>query len=507
MSTASAPAGAIEVFFSYSHPDKELRDQLDDHLSVLKRLDVIKAWHDRMITAGTLLEEEILRHLEASRIILLLISSNFIASDFCYSKEMMRAIERHKAGEARVIPIILRPIDNWQATPFGNLLALPTDGRPVTSWQNTDEAFADVARGIRNAVEELTRNQPPVGQTPVPTLPPIWNVPHNRNPNFTGRDTLLAELRTALTSGQTAALTQAISGLGGVGKTQLAVEYAYRFAGEYSLVWWVPSEEPATLASVYADLAGALDLPEQGATEQMVMVEAVRLWLGRNGGWLLVFDNAPGPTEVSGYLPQGGGGHVLVTSRNPNWGSVASPLTVQVFEREHSVEFLLKRTGQSDGEAAKELADVLGDLPLALEQAGAYMEETGTSLSQYQALFQDRQRELLRRGASSQDYPDTVATTWEISFQRLPSEAAVLLNLCAFLAPDDIPRNLLTEGAEHLPDPLAATVMDPLAWGEAVAALRRYSLAEVGGETLSLHRLVQAVARDRAGRGEQEVVG
>ena len=333
-------------------------------------------------------------------------------------------------------------------------------------------------------------------------LPPIWNIPHHRNPNFTGRESLLAQLRAALMSGQPAALTQAISGLGGVGKTQLAVEYAYRYVAEYDVVWWVRAEEPVTLAGDYAGLAGELGLPEEDALEQRVVVEAVRRWLGQNAGWLLVFDNARDPTEVRDYLPQGATGHVLVTSRHPVWRRVARSLSVQVMERAEAVDFLLKRTGQAndDEEAADALAEALGCLPLALEQAGAYVEATERSLSDYLKLFHDHRLELLRRGIPSTDYPDTVATTWEISFQQVRQASpagANLLNLCAFLAPDDIPRDLLSEGAQHLPQPLADAVADPLAFDEALAALRRYSLVEVRNDALSVHRLVQAVARDR----------
>lgn len=329
-------------------------------------------------------------------------------------------------------------------------------------------------------------------------LPPIWNVPHHRNPNFTGRKDLLDGLGVALTSEGTAALTQpqAIHGLGGVGKTQLAVEYAYRYAEEYDLVWWVPSEEPSALAATYAGLARALDLPEQDAAEQAVIIEAVKGWLDRHGNWLLVLDNAPGPDEVRGYLPQGATGHVLITSHNPNWGGVARPLPVETFPREESVEFLLKRTGQSDEDAAGRLAEALGDLPLALEQAGAYVEETGTTLANYLELFQVRSGELLNRGQPAH-YPATVATTWEISLEQLSQPAADLMSLFSFLGPDDIPKNLLQEGVMHLPEPLAATVGDPLALNDAVAQLRRYSFIEVGDDGWSVHRLVQRMIRDR----------
>jgi hypothetical protein len=152
----SSPGQRIEVFFSYSHKDEGLREQLQNHLALLKRQGVISDWHDRRIAAGTEWEGQINEHLNTAGVILLLVSADFLASDYCYDKEMKRALERHDAGEARVIPIILRPVD-WHAAPFGKLQALPRDGKPVTMWPNPDEAFLDVALGIRRAVAGLPK--------------------------------------------------------------------------------------------------------------------------------------------------------------------------------------------------------------------------------------------------------------------------------------------------------------------------------------------------------------
>jgi len=142
------------VFFSYSHRDAELRDELAKHLHLLQRQGVIRAWHDRQIGAGTAWRSAIDAHLQTARIILLLVSADFLASDYCFDVEMQRALARHEAGEARVIPVILRAVD-WQGAPFAKLQALPTDGKPVMSWANRDEAFLNVAQGIRGAVEEI----------------------------------------------------------------------------------------------------------------------------------------------------------------------------------------------------------------------------------------------------------------------------------------------------------------------------------------------------------------
>ena len=144
----------IEVFFSYAHEDEELKDKLADQLAILQRLGVITKWHDRMIVAGTEWRQEIERRLNSAQIILLLISADFLASDFCYGEEMTRAIERHNSGEARTIPIILRAC-LWQNAPFGKLQALPKNAKPVTSWSNLDEAFESIAQGIERAVAEM----------------------------------------------------------------------------------------------------------------------------------------------------------------------------------------------------------------------------------------------------------------------------------------------------------------------------------------------------------------
>ncbi|MCP4656161.1 MAG: toll/interleukin-1 receptor domain-containing protein [bacterium] len=223
---------AVDAFFSYSHKDEVLREQLEVHLAPLKREDAIRTWHDREILAGEDWDGEIDKHLERADLILLLISPDFLASDFCFDREMTRAMKRHRTGEARVIPIILRPCD-WQRAPFGQLQALPKDGKPVTSWPDRDQAFLDVEQGIRRAIAKVVK--PPDRENP--TAPRIFMVPYQRNPYFTGREDVLDALHEALRSGGSAALSQAepaaalpqgtrtaISGLGGIGKTQTAVE-------------------------------------------------------------------------------------------------------------------------------------------------------------------------------------------------------------------------------------------------------------------------------------------
>jgi nucleoside phosphorylase len=219
---------------------------------------------------------------------------------------------------------------------------------------------------------------------------PVWTVPYLRNSNFMGRDSLLHQIRTRLLSVSASPTLVALHGLGGVGKTHVAVEYAFRHIQEadgYANVLWTRADGHSILAAGYAALADALGLPEKNSSELSVKQEAVRRWLQQNDGWLLVFDNAEQAADLQPYLPVRGRGHIIITSRNPNWGELATPLAVDVLERSESVSFLLKRTGQTDETATHALAEALGDLPLALAQAAAYIEQTQKSLTAYRTLF------------------------------------------------------------------------------------------------------------------------
>jgi hypothetical protein len=326
--------------------------------------------------------------------------------------------------------------------------------------------------------------------------PAVFDVPA-RNPHFTGRNDLLEALRIHLAERATGAVVQAsaVYGLGGVGKTQLAVEYAHRYAAAYDLVWWIPAEQPAAISGRLAALARRLGLAELPGLEEQVGV--VLDALGQRDRWLLVYDNAHAPTDLDGLRPPAGGGQVLVTSRNPAWGGVAATVRVDVLPRYQAVGFLAERTGSADQATLEQLAEVLGDLPLALEQAAAYLEETGTSAGEYVELLRDRAPELFTLGRPATT-EHTIATTWTVSLHRLRTKARSaedLLTLYAFLAPDDLPRGLLAEHSGALPEPLASAVGDRLRFQQAVGALRRYSLVTVSGDVMSVHRLVQSVVR------------
>jgi hypothetical protein len=325
-------------------------------------------------------------------------------------------------------------------------------------------------------------------------------------PLLAGREDLLAELDTWLTGGDDSSPRNvALCGLAGAGKTSVALAYAHRHLAEVAVAWQFPAGDTTVLAAGFAELAtrlGARDLA--GIQDPVTSVHAV---LARSAApWLLIFDNAAETASVAAFLPPAGPGRVLVTSQNPAW--LGHPLDVPMLDRDAAAAFLVNRTGNRDRQAARDLADELGGLPLALEQAAAYIDATGGTLAGYLALFQQRRAELLVRGEPTGS-TKTVASTWALAFDRLQQNApgAVgLLRLLAFYQPEAIPLPLLLQPrpglaeclGEEVAPVLVPLLQDQLAAGDAIIALRGYSLVTPAADgSVSVHRLVQAVTEDQ----------
>ena len=315
-----------------------------------------------------------------------------------------------------------------------------------------------------------------------------------------GREELLEDLDARLTGSDGAwPRVVALCGLGGAGKTSVALEYAHRQLGQVGVAWQFGAEDLAVLAAGFGELAAQL-----GAADRGEPVAAVHAMLRASPApWLLVFDNARDRASVVPFVPPAGPGRVLITSRNQLWPP-GQAVDVPVLDLEVAAEFLVRRTGDADRRAALELAGELGGLPLALEQAAAYAQASGETLAGYLSLFRQRRPDLLGRGEPT-GYPGTVATTWRLAFEDLrqtPPGAAGLLRLLAFCAPVAIPLRLLLQPrpglagqlGEEVAPALVPLLEDPLAADDAIAALRRYSLVipAVGG-LVSVHRLVQAI--------------
>ena len=338
---------------------------------------------------------------------------------------------------------------------------------------------------------------------PEPVFPIHYLPPHN--PNFTGREAQLAQLHTALSQREaTVAITQTIAGLGGVGKTQLALAYAHQHKGEYELAWWLDGSDGLTIDLGLQTLGRRLNLPlpaDDFAAMRQIVLSAVNSMAQR---WLLIYDNVDSlpPHDLQPYLPSGKGS-VLITSRNPRWGNMAV-LSLPVFTPAESAAFWQKRLGVGSAaqeRARAELAVELGHFPLALEHAAAYIHENEMGADDYVRLFRARRDELWAEAEPPDAYTRTITTTWNLAFDEARREAgaAALLNLFCFLDGEGIPLALLREHADGLPPELGAWVGDVLALNRALKALSRYSLVARQGETVSMHRLVQAVGRDQMG--------
>lgn len=354
--------------------------------------------------------------------------------------------------------------------------------------------------------------------------PLIWNVPYRRNPFFTGREEVLQTLaRTLNPGGTTATPAVAISGLGGMGKTQTALEYIYRYRTSYQAILWARADTRELLITDFASIAALLDLPEKNAPEQSHAVAAVKRWLNRESGWLLVLDNADDLEMASDFFPENINGHLLFTSRAQTTGHIAIGIPLEKLSLEGSILLVLRRAkllkdcGPLDKTPAgywfpaKAIAETMDGLPLALDQAGAYIEETGCGLIGYMERYQKHQMALLRRrGGLRPDHPVPVATTWSLSFEKIEQAyppAAELLRLCAFFHPDAIPEDLFQEGDFELPPALHLLMTDVLEMDTAIGTLTTFSLLKRDAEKqiLSLHHLVQVVLRSQMSEEAQRL--
>jgi tetratricopeptide (TPR) repeat protein len=338
-----------------------------------------------------------------------------------------------------------------------------------------------------------------------------------RNRNFTGRVELLERLGRALEQDSTTSvLPPALNGMGGVGKTQLVNEYVHRHLDQYDLIWWIPAEETSTVLSSLTLLAQRLNLPI--ADDQQETARTVLNWLaGSDREWLLVYDNADDPARLTPLLPSTGG-HVIVTTRNEEWNRIGIAIEVDVFHRDESIQLLTNRAVDADGNLliteteADELAEKLGDLPLALEQALAWYLATAMPIREYIDLLDDR-IELLNEGQPP-DYPLTIAAFVAVAMEKLREKdlaVAQLFALFAFLGGEGIRQSLLRRGSNAaLSAPLQEALGSPIRIGQLVRELRRYGLAKTVSRAassaapssadksprLQVHRLVQRVLRD-----------
>lgn len=497
--------------------DESLQESLVSHLSQLQRQGDIIIWSSQDISPGMDEENEVTSHIETADIILLLVSVKFL-NFYEGSAYKDRVVARRARGNVRLIPVRLRPVD-WDMTSFKMLTALPDHGPPIAGWSSRDDAFQNVVSGIKKVVKELAASVATKDAAPSfsALIPPL-------NPLFTGREALLRVLREKLTIVHDDGLPrpQAITGLDGIGKTQVAIKYIQLYGREYTTILWANAATHEVLISDFIKLARqfSVSILHEHEKDPAVVIANVRAWLEQHSDWLLVLDNANDRDVLRRVMPElPKHGHILLTTGMSTLGHLAESVYVGRMDPREGTIFLLRRAklltsgadletiSKDDRASAEILVGKLGGLPLALLQAGAYIDEHRCSVSEYLERY-------LSQGKILRNTPDTfwendattVATTWSLSFRAIEKEnsaAAELLRVCAFLAPDNIPEEILKKGAPVLGEALGAVARDNLKLSDAIGLLRRYSLVErnppqtgsVNG-TLSMNGLVQDVLKD-----------
>lgn len=485
-------ADSWDFFVSYTGVDKAWAEWIAWELEAEGHQVLVQEWD---IVPGTSFVDLMHRGVQGSERTIAVLSAAYLKSVYG-AAEWQAAWRDDPSGAGRKL-LVLRVEDCARPGLLGSIVSVDLFG--------VDEG-ASRARLLRAVQGAVTGRLKPASRPGFPgrsapsfpgALPAVWNVPQ-RNPNFTGRIEFLERMREVMHDGGTVAV-HSLHGMGGVGKTQLAVEYAHRHASDFEVVWWIPAEQPALIPDHLTALGIALGLEVEPSTIAPVLTH-----LRGRTRWLLVFDNAEDPAALRPFLPDGAG-RVVITTRRNGFGAVGTVLDLDLLDREESIALLRRRVPAASAEQLAALAELLGDLPLAIEQAAAYLETTGLPSNEYIALFHQRAADLIGRGRVI-DREETLSTLWDLSLAALAeqSPAAVqLLDVLAWMAPEPVPLDLFTKHSDQLPQPLADAARDPLAWVETVGALADWFFVRRGGSDVTIaHRLLQQSLQARQTGGE-----
>jgi tetratricopeptide (TPR) repeat protein len=512
----------INIFFSLASApkDRDLFDQLRKHLGNLRRLDLIEIWYDSAISAGYNFKDIIKAYISKADIIVLLVSADFFDSEQCFNVEMPYAHEQHLSRDVPIIPILLRPAD-LQDSPLEKYSPLPQNGQAVTTWEDLDTALTEVAQGIHRVVKEIASRISSILPVRRPQFP-LSNLTYRRNLFFTDRDDTLEALHRSFTSRHTPqTCMQALYGPTGIGKTHIAIEYIYRYQQEYQTTLWLNAAPPELLSANILSLADQLGIPAQDSVDEQRRIDAIKHWLHYHDRWLLVIDNLEDFPLLDQLLPLNSSGHVLLITQSQTTWQFSSRLSVDQMSIEDGALLLLRcaniipeqssldTASEDDRLQAIKIAQEFRGYPLALDQAGAYIEETQRPLASYLALYQKRQALFLgKRGRVASDHPDPVTTALALTFQKIATlnpNALALLHFFAFLHPTALPDELIMHGASSLNSPLRTIASDSFALDSAIATLRKFSLIRrrTDSTTLTMHHLVQIVLKNDLTKKQQ----
>ncbi len=477
-----------DIFISHAGPDDDWADWVTERLEGAGYRVIV----DRHWRRGENWVQRMEEALDESDWMVALYSRVYFENK--YSKQELRAWWSRPDGDDRLIPLRIEPFDE-----------IPTIFRPVLYADVFGLSEVATVRALMHAVERVGMWR--AERTAKPVLGQAFSAPP-RNAAFTGRSHELELIRRQLQAGDRT-VVQALHGLGGVGKTQVATEFVHRYRSDYDQVWWVDAERPELVdgqLSAFAVEAGVAS-PETPIPEA---VDRLRAALRENSRWLIVFDNAGSADELQDSLPSGGG-HILITSRDANWRDVGQTVNIGPFTRAESVEMLRNGVGALTEAQAGTLAGQLGNLPLAIAQAVGVLAGSKMPLDDYQLLLTSHPQKAMQL-AGPGSYGTSLAQAVEASLRRLAQEnpaAWELARVCALLGPEPVPLDLFTGSARKALPPALAALNTAAALSTCAEAVRTVGLAfpaSPGSRQLQLHRLTRSVIADGMDQSERRAV-
>jgi tetratricopeptide (TPR) repeat protein len=516
------PSQPIPIFFILALTSRDIRlyEKIHGSLQGLRRQGLIEVSSSNEVKPGSDSNQVIRYEMSQARIIVLLLTPDFSQSDQCVEVEMPYALEQQSHGKATVIPVLLRPTA-WENLSIDGSRLLPENGKPVTRWGDRDAAFLHVTKGIQQIVDEVKdRLENPILQKELPPRS-LRSLLRRPNPFFIDRKKILEALHLFFTERTTETRIQALYGVEGIGKTDLAIEYAKIHYDEYQAIFWLDASSAESLSSDILFLIEQLDIPAPNELNEQQRFNAIKEWLQQHDKWLVILDNLEAFSIVDPFIPHYSKGHVLVTAQSEQIEEVAQFISVEELSPEDGTLLLLrlaKPTLQWDLNAsaletdvlqAREIAREFVGYPLALNLAGAYIRRSKQTFSSYLELYKENKAILLENGAqSTNSHTNPVKTTFSLTFSKIGSVnplALKLLHLLAFLHSDALPDDVIMQGISSLDGPLRKLTTSSLTFNNTLATLQKFSLIQRSSDTttLTMHRMLQLFVKNELKEQQQ----
>lgn len=498
----------IFFIFASTQTDIYLFEELHKHLGPLEQQGLIEIRSRSDISAGSHTEKAIKERIDEAHIVVLLLSPDFSASDECVKVEMPYALERQAIGEATIILVHLRPV-LLEDFSIEHSLLLPQDSKAVSSENNLDNALVKVARGIRRAVDEIKiQLNDPDSQMKLPR-PSLRSLLRKPNPFFTDRKDILAALHLFFTERTTETRIHALYGVEGIGKTELAIEYAKIHYDEYRAIFWLDASSAESLSPYILSLTDQIGIPAPNELNEQQRFNAIEEWLRQHDKWLVILDNLEAFSIVDPFIPHYSKGHVLVTAQSEEIEEVVHSISVKEMSIEDGTLLLLRHAKptikwdlsdpslETDVHQAREIAQEFTGYPLALNLAGAYIRRSKLTFSSYLKLYHEHETTLLDRGGQpANGHPNSVKAMFSLTFDKIGKVdplALKLLHLFAFLHSDALSDDVIMQGVSSLDGPLRKLTLSPLTFNDTLIVLQQFSLVHRCSDTttLNMHRILQ----------------